>query len=166
MAIHQIAPFRETKPAKHRSLTGVFRASGIRAASGGVHDSSRPRSAHVAGSARFPDSTVRVFPGADRQTGRPAGFGPWLPGLPEIERTARLRSLRTLVRLLAPSEAKFLAALRLAETDPAALEQAYSLLLAVPALTQRRILSTYAELHRPRLSADQPCCEQAQSSYD
>jgi hypothetical protein len=80
---------------------------------------------------------------------KPDRFGPWAAELTPAERTARLRSLRSLARLLAPSETQRLITLRMAETDPAALDDAYQRLLAVPALIQRRILSTFAELHRP-----------------
>ena len=76
-------------------------------------------------------------PGPDR-------FGPWIAGLAEVEHTARLRSLRTLVRLLAPQETELLAALRLAKTlTRSRFKETYLLLLVVPALIRRRILSTF-----------------------
>jgi hypothetical protein len=66
---------------------------------------------------------------ANLQSGSMTAFGPWIAGLPEVERTARLRSLRTLVRLLAPREVQLVSALKMAEADPAALDEAYHRLL-------------------------------------
>jgi hypothetical protein len=82
-------------------------------------------------------------------TGRNGPYGPWIPDLDPAERIARFRSLASLAALLLGSGHHLVVALRRAETDPGAWATARTLLEAVPALTQRRLLSTYAAVHSP-----------------
>jgi len=78
----------------------------------------------------------------------PEPFGPFRDGIDPAERTAQLRSLRTLVRCHFPLP-ELERALCEAETDCARLLPALALLEAVPSLRRRKILATFAYLHRP-----------------
>lgn len=75
-------------------------------------------------------------------------FGPFREELQPPERTAQLRSLRTLVRVYfrLPELERML---RAAETSDEARRHALKLFDAVPALKRRRILSTFALIHSP-----------------
>lgn len=81
--------------------------------------------------------------------GSASAFGPWAEGIDRAERAARFRSLRALALLLTGSRSALVAELRAAETDPAAAERALVTLEALPSLTMRRLLSSYAALHAP-----------------
>ncbi len=79
-----------------------------------------------------------------------ARYGLWSDTTDPCERVARLRSLRTLVRVFAgPAGTTAEAALAAAEIDPAMVGTAVDALDRLPALTLRRVLSTYAGIHRP-----------------
>jgi hypothetical protein len=77
-------------------------------------------------------------------------FGPWIPGLDPIERTAQFRSLASLAALLIGSHHPLISALRQAERDGDAAAQAIKLLDSLPALTRRRMLSTFGAVTWPR----------------
>jgi hypothetical protein len=74
-------------------------------------------------------------------------FGPWTPGLPEIERQARLRELRALAHILAGPRHPFTAALQNAIADPSTVDGASAALNELPTRTMRRLLATYAALN-------------------
>lgn len=79
-------------------------------------------------------------------------FGPWAPNLPVIERTARLRAMQAIARLsCGPRADRLCALLRRAETDPDALEPAAVALGRLEALDYRRVLASFAALHRPTI---------------
>jgi hypothetical protein len=67
------------------------------------------------------------------------GFGPWVSGLAEGERVARLREMRALALVFCGPSHPLVSALRRAELDPAAAERALELLDALPALRHRRL---------------------------
>jgi hypothetical protein len=75
----------------------------------------------------------------------PAGrFGPWVPGIAETERRRGLRALGALVTVYCGSNDPAVAALRRAEADTAASDQALAALDALPPLNRRKIIATYA----------------------
>ena len=77
------------------------------------------------------------------------GFGPWAPGLEAAEQLARLRSLRAIAMGVARWDHVLHAALRRAETlAPADLAAAHAAIESAPALTKRRLLTSYSELMR------------------
>lgn len=81
-------------------------------------------------------------------------WGPWAPGLTDTERVARCRALAMAVRLHAgPAGAEAVAALRRAETDPEALDDAARALDRLPTLYMRRAVASFAALHAPRRPA-------------
>ncbi|WP_244424902.1 hypothetical protein [Methylobacterium nodulans] len=78
-------------------------------------------------------------------------FGPWANGISEPERTARLRCLRALTHLICgPRGWTLCDTLERAETDPDALVRSVDELGRLPALDRRKILSSFAHLHRRR----------------
>jgi hypothetical protein len=78
-------------------------------------------------------------------------FGPWADGLTDAERTARLRCLRCLVHLICGRRGELLCdVLERAETDPKALVSSIDVLDRLEPLDRRKILSTFAHLHRRR----------------
>ncbi len=79
------------------------------------------------------------------ERGGPDHFGPWLPGLAEVERGARWRSFAALALVYVGSAHPLTRACAAAERDPAAdaAAAAWEALSALPALTRRRLLSTY-----------------------
>ena len=76
-------------------------------------------------------------------------FGPFAAGLDPAERLARTRVMRALAVVFACRHRTFIAALCKAETDPAALTDAFRLLEQLPSLIRRRLLATYAHVARP-----------------
>ena len=79
-------------------------------------------------------------------------FGPFRPECDPVERIAQLRVLRTLVHgyLWTVEEGpRIEEALRTAEKDANAIETALHLFDMLPTLVKRRILATFAYLHRP-----------------
>jgi hypothetical protein len=76
-------------------------------------------------------------------------FGPFVPGITETERIAELRSLAVLVAVFTGSENPLVPLLRQAEHDDAAAVRALELLDRVPALTRRRLLSTFGRVTWP-----------------
>ncbi|WP_299436813.1 hypothetical protein [uncultured Rhodospira sp.] len=81
-------------------------------------------------------------------------WGPWADGLTETERAARCRALAMAVRLHAgPAGADAVEALRRAEADPEALDDAAAALNRLPTLYMRRAVASFAALHRPRRDA-------------
>ena len=86
-------------------------------------------------------------------TAAPEPWGPWAPDLDAAERLARFRSLRTLVQVFAGPDHALVAALANAEIDPAAANAAWEALSTTPSLTRRRVLSTFAAIHRPKRGA-------------
>jgi hypothetical protein len=78
-----------------------------------------------------------------------AVFGPFVPGVVDVERIAELRSLAALVAVFTGSANPLVAVLRQAETDPEAAAQAQELLDRVPSLTRRRLLSTFGSVTWP-----------------
>ncbi|SDO52165.1 hypothetical protein SAMN05216360_12540 [Methylobacterium phyllostachyos] len=85
---------------------------------------------------------------------RPAdAFGPWAANITPSERTARLRAMQAIARLsCGPRSDTLCALLRLAETDPDTLEAAAAALARLEPLDYRRVLASYAQVHRPGLS--------------
>ena len=83
-------------------------------------------------------------------------FGPWAFGLDRVERVARLRSLRAIVRLsIGPRGEALASLLHRAERDPDALEPALRALDALASIDCRQVLASFAALHRsaiPRYS--------------
>ncbi|MGY2053203.1 hypothetical protein [Methylobacterium sp. JK268] len=76
-------------------------------------------------------------------------WGPWRSGLDPAELRARLRSLRTAAHLLLGARGTALCALlRGAEHDPDDLERAALVLEGLARLDFRRVVGTYAALHR------------------
>jgi hypothetical protein len=73
-------------------------------------------------------------------------FGPWAAGDP-IERRAQFRSLATATALLIGSTSTLVEALRRAETDPTAGDLALQQFELLPALTKRKILSTWGVIN-------------------
>ncbi|KQS75458.1 hypothetical protein ASG32_27225 [Methylobacterium sp. Leaf361] len=81
-------------------------------------------------------------------------FGPWAIDITPIERTARLRAMQAIARLsCGPRGDTLCALLRQAETDPASLEAAAAALARLEPLDYRRVLASYAQVHRPMLPA-------------
>jgi hypothetical protein len=76
----------------------------------------------------------------------PLNFGPWAAGIDAAERVARLRAMRAFAMVWARPNQDFIAALARAESDPAALATAATLLNAIPALPRRRMLASYQQL--------------------
>lgn len=78
-------------------------------------------------------------------------FGPWASNLSTAERRARLRCLRGLVHVLCGPRGQDLAEmLDRAEFDGGALRESVDELARLEPLDRRRVLATYAKLHRPR----------------
>ena len=75
-----------------------------------------------------------------------SGWGPFAETLDPAERLARLRSLRAIAMGVCRWEHKLIDALRLAETDMAALSEASDQFAALPALAKRRLWACYADL--------------------
>jgi len=82
---------------------------------------------------------------------RPAdAFGPWATGITPTERVARLRAMQAIARLSCGPRGDMLCTLlRSAETDPAGLEAAAAALARLEPLDFRRVLASYAQVHRP-----------------
>ena len=79
-------------------------------------------------------------------------FGPFREDCDPVERIAQLRVMRTLVHglLWTVDEGRALeAALRRAEQDSDAAATALDLFDHLPALTRRKILATFAYIHKP-----------------
>lgn len=77
-------------------------------------------------------------------------WGPFDPAIDDCERRARLRSLRTIVRMgLGPRGAILERALMCAETGAVSLETLNGVLTRLPSLDFRKILASYAALTRP-----------------
>ncbi|ACA15354.1 hypothetical protein M446_0800 [Methylobacterium sp. 4-46] len=76
-------------------------------------------------------------------------FGPWDLAISSVERIARLRALRAIAHLHAGPRAEALCSrLRDAEHDPAALPGAMAALDHLTAVGRRRILASFAAIHR------------------
>lgn len=86
-------------------------------------------------------------------------FGPWATGITPTERVARLRAMQAITRLsCGPRGDALCALLRCAETDPASLEPAAAALARLEPLDYRRVLASFAQVHRPQPSTRrQPC---------
>jgi hypothetical protein len=79
-------------------------------------------------------------------------FGPFRAECDPVERVAQLRVLRTLVHghLWTVDEGQSIEeALRAAEQDSSAVETAMYLFEMLPTLVKRRILTTFAYIHKP-----------------
>jgi hypothetical protein len=76
-------------------------------------------------------------------------FGPWRPGLDDVERRARLREWRAIACLIVGPRHALTIALGDALDDPTAAERARQQLEALPPLPRRRVLATYAALAMP-----------------
>jgi hypothetical protein len=84
-------------------------------------------------------------------------FGPWSPDVVDpTEKVAQLRSLAALSALLVGSGHPLVSTLRAAEDDSDAADQARELLDALPALTKRRLLSTFSTITWPSKSRGRP----------
>ena len=77
-------------------------------------------------------------------------FGPWVAGIDPAERRAQLRSLAALAAAFTGSSSELVAALRDAEHGEAAATHAFEVLNRLPALTKRRLLSTFGAVTWPR----------------
>ncbi len=78
----------------------------------------------------------------------PDRFGPWADNLTEAERTARLRAMRAIVRLVCgPRGLALDACLERAEASAAALAASIDELDRLTPLDRRRVLASYAALH-------------------
>ena len=83
-------------------------------------------------------------------------FGPFRDGVDPVERIAQLRVLRTLVHghLWTIEEGPQIEdALRTAEKDSDAVETARLMFEMLPTLAKRRILATFAYIHKPLYSS-------------
>lgn len=81
---------------------------------------------------------------------RATPFGPWVPGIGSAERKAQFRSLTALVAAFCGSGSPVVAAMRAAERDEAARADALVALNSLPALTRRRLLSTFGAATWPQ----------------
>ncbi len=83
---------------------------------------------------------------------RPADrYGPWADGLSTAERRARLRCLRAIVHLVCGTHGADLAAtLEQAEFEADALRRSVDELGRLASLDRRKVLTTFATLHRRR----------------
>lgn len=81
-------------------------------------------------------------------------FGPFVDGIAQDERLARLRSLRAYALIFARPETEFLIALHRAEKDSAEISRAYQLLNQVPAQRMRKMLAAYGLLVSPMWDKD------------
>jgi len=79
-------------------------------------------------------------------------FGPFTAGLDPVERIAQLRCLAGLVATHYGSAHPLIATLRDAEVNGDALQYAAAQLDSFPALTRRRLLSTFGAVTWPRPS--------------
>lgn len=79
-----------------------------------------------------------------------APFGPWSPAVEPVERIAQLRSLASLCALMCGAHHPLVGALRRAEIDGEEAARALTLLDGLPALTKRRLLSTFGAVTWPR----------------
>ena len=66
-------------------------------------------------------------------------YGPWSPDCSEAERGKQLRTLATIMHMRGGANHPLTIKLREAESDPAALEQAWELMEQLPALHRRHI---------------------------
>jgi hypothetical protein len=73
-------------------------------------------------------------------------YGPWSPTCDRIERGKQLRSLAALASVYLGSDHPLVAELRAAEVDAMAFVRAQDLVEALPALTRRRLLSTFTAI--------------------
>lgn len=77
-------------------------------------------------------------------------WGPFAPGLEAAEFRARLRALRAIAHLcLGPRGEHLTETLRLSEHDADRLPAALAAIDALASLDRRRVLATFARLHRP-----------------
>lgn len=78
-------------------------------------------------------------------------WGPFVPGLSDIERAARCRALGALVRVYTgPEGEQVVAALRRLEANTNDAPAALAALNQLPALPRRKALASFAALHQPR----------------
>lgn len=75
-------------------------------------------------------------------------WGPFKHDLDPAERLASMRCLRALCRLLVHPDHSIHVLLTHAERDPAAMPVAAAAFDALPSLPRRRVLATFAALHR------------------
>jgi hypothetical protein len=76
-------------------------------------------------------------------------FGPWAPDIAPEERRRQFRSLAALAAAFTGSGSALVVAMRAAELDDAAAARALEVLNGLPALTRRRILSTFGAVTWP-----------------
>jgi hypothetical protein len=76
-------------------------------------------------------------------------FGPWAPNVAPEERRRQFRSLAALAAAFTGSGSALVLALREAERDDGAAAWALEVLNGLPALTRRRILSTFGAVTWP-----------------
>jgi hypothetical protein len=90
-------------------------------------------------------------------------YGPWSPTIDPLEQGKQLRSLCAIAHLQLGPNHPLTPALRAAEDSQEALDLAYGLVEALPALTRRRLLSSFAAVtwrQRSRLApapSNAPC---------
>lgn len=79
-------------------------------------------------------------------------YGPWSPTCDRVERGKQLRSLATLAAVYLGSDHDIVEALRSAESDPMEFTRSQVLFELLPALTRRRMLSTFSvvSFRKPR----------------
>jgi hypothetical protein len=94
--------------------------------------------------------------------GRAEPFGPFRPDVDPVERVAQLRTLRTLVHVHSHDgiEPAVEDVLRQAEQDAFVLETALQAFDLLPALTRRRILATFAYIHKPLYASARKATEE------
>lgn len=79
-------------------------------------------------------------------------WGPFTPDIDEAERRARLRCLRTLVKLFCGAMGReAYAALHAAESDPGLMGKAWMEVDRLPSRNLRAALATYAAVHAPEV---------------
>ncbi len=78
------------------------------------------------------------------------GYGPWSPTCGYEERCRQLRCLSAIAYMLLGPHNALWRTLRSAEADAKAFTDAYTLVETLPALVQRRLLSTHMAITWPR----------------
>jgi hypothetical protein len=91
-----------------------------------------------------------IAPEPQKQSTSRLVYPPWSPTVGEIERGKQLRSMAAVAYMLLGPCHPLWSTLRRSESDAMAFAAAQDLVEALPALTRRRLLSTFAAITWPR----------------